>query len=484
MSKNIILLSDGTGNSTVKNRGTNVFKLYEAIDYNSTKPQQIAFYDDGVGNSNLKPLKILGGAFGWGLARNVRHLYKELVQAYAPGDKIYLFGFSRGAFTVRTLAGFICKMGILDSKVYWDDDKLDKAILECYQKYRSERLAVLEKMFYKPKEIEFSFSEKQPTIEFIGAWDTVDAVGFPVDEIADFWNRVIFRFKFPDHKLNDKVNKACHALALDEERRSFHPLLWLDNPRIEQVWFPGAHSDVGGGYPQQGMSLVTLDWMMRKAEAAGVKFTEQDINFVDSRKYSFDKTHDSRSGLGMFYRYQPRKIVEYCADNRIDVPEIHDCVFERIAQGIFGYAPVSIPNTFEVVDNKGKHKKSAAITKLVSTEAANSAPPSLMGYCAKAIIQRKTIYLVFVIYALITLYWLVRGDLANPEVGVLGTLKILVSPDGLLDKLYSLFWHHKIFVLVGAGIYGAGYYVRQSMEDMLAGFWSKLRPELGALLKK
>jgi uncharacterized protein (DUF2235 family) len=119
MSKNIIICSDGTGNTAIKNRGTNVFKLFEAVDLNGHRTDanltpQIALYDDGVGTQNFLLLKLLGGAFGWGLKRNVLKLYTGLVRIYDPGDRIYLFGFSRGAFTVCTLAGLIAKCGILD----------------------------------------------------------------------------------------------------------------------------------------------------------------------------------------------------------------------------------------------------------------------------------------------------------------------------------------------------------------------------------
>ena len=326
MPKNIILLSDGTGSTNIKNRGTNVYKLYEAIDYNSPKPKQVAFYDDGVGTEDYKPLRILGGAFGWGLGRNVRQLYKELVQAYEPGDKIYLFGFSRGAFTVRTLAGLVCRMGILDSKEYWDDERLDKAVFHCYQDYRSLKLAALERLLIKPHKETLKYIETNPSIEFMGVWDTVDAVGLPLDELTGFWNTFIFRFKFTDQILHKNVNRACHAIAIDEERRAFHPLLWKiatpeDKVRIEQVWFPGSHGDVGGGRPQQGLSLVVLEWMMTKAQEAGLKFTDYDLNFVKDRRYIFDKAHDSRAGLKVFYRYQPRNIAKYCEDNLVETPK-------------------------------------------------------------------------------------------------------------------------------------------------------------------
>ncbi len=121
MAKNIIVCSDGTGNTAIKGRGTNVFKIFESVDLNRHRfdPQlvpQIAIYDDGVGTDDFKPLKLLGGATGCGLSRNVKQLYKELCRVYDPGDRIFLFGFSRGAFTVRTLAGLICTCGILDTR--------------------------------------------------------------------------------------------------------------------------------------------------------------------------------------------------------------------------------------------------------------------------------------------------------------------------------------------------------------------------------
>ena len=119
MPKNIVICSDGTGNTTVKGRGTNVFKIYEAVDIHGHKHDpnetpQIAFYDDGVGTHSLKPIRLAGGAVGFGLGRNVRQLYGALARAYEPGDRIFMFGFSRGAFTVRTLAGLVDTCGIPD----------------------------------------------------------------------------------------------------------------------------------------------------------------------------------------------------------------------------------------------------------------------------------------------------------------------------------------------------------------------------------
>jgi uncharacterized protein (DUF2235 family) len=138
--KNIVICSDGTGNTAIKGRGTNVFKIFEAVDIygHATVPtlkRQVAIYDDGVGTSNLKPLKIIGGAFGWGLSRNVKELYTELCRAYNPGDSIYLFGFSRGAFTVRNLAGLIVTCGIVDRNPdkFKDDTGLKEKVEAAYK---------------------------------------------------------------------------------------------------------------------------------------------------------------------------------------------------------------------------------------------------------------------------------------------------------------------------------------------------------------
>src|SRR6266851_6901314 len=139
--KNIVICADGTGNTTVKGRGTNVFKLYEVVDQASHRwapgvTPQVALYHDGVGTESLKWYRIVTGATGWGLSRNVKQLYGELARVYAPGDKIFLFGFSRGAFTVRTLGGLIATCGILDLKRYPTNTAFTRGIDEAYREYR------------------------------------------------------------------------------------------------------------------------------------------------------------------------------------------------------------------------------------------------------------------------------------------------------------------------------------------------------------
>lgn len=370
MPKRIVICSDGTGNTAIKGRGTNVFKVFEAVDldshrYDPSVTPQIAIYDDGVGTENLKPLKILSGATGWGLSRNVRHLYGELSRVYDPGDQVYMFGFSRGAFTVRTLVGLIATCGIVDPRRLnaRSASEFERAVREAYAAYRK---------CYAPKwrrrrgdafDAGRAFRDQRShpndvRVRFLGVWDTVDAVGLPF-ALAEVVNVTVHRFKFPDQRLSAIVDRACHALSIDDARQSFHPLMWnetaADSHRISQVWFAGAHSNVGGGYPKQGMSLVALDWMLEQAELAGKPFGEHGLRLNRGERVWFrehasgdDKLYEPRSGLGAFYRWKIRDIGSICARHNVQ-PKIHVSVMERIAHGTAGYAPGNLPSSAQVV---------------------------------------------------------------------------------------------------------------------------------------
>lgn len=380
--KKIVLLSDGTGNGAAKRHRTNVWRLYRALDLH--RDDQIAFYDDGVGSQEFLPLKILGGALGWGLRRNVLQLYKFLCRNYRHhddpelADKIYLFGFSRGAFTVRVLAGMIAYCGLCANDL--DEDSLDKAAKHNYGAFRSRfKRGFLNWVFRKlVRASDKPKASVHPKIEFIGVWDTVDAYGLPIDELAIAWDWLIFPIRFPDRELSVKVRKACHAISIDDERHTFHPVLWDENNeaklvqegkvapnRIEQVWFTGVHSDVGGGYPMNDLALVPLDWMIAKAEApsagaAALHFIPQAREEILNHSDWHGMQHDSRSGLAAYYRYKPRNIASLCADAATDVriatPKIHRGVFERIKGNSVPYAPIGLPERYEVVSTRGAAK--------------------------------------------------------------------------------------------------------------------------------
>ncbi len=375
--KNIILLSDGTGQGAAKQHRTNVWRLYRALDLHQRQStdgrtgssadgaganaDQVAFYDDGVGSQAFLPFKLLGGVFGWGIKYNVIELYKALCRTYEERDKIYLFGFSRGAFTVRMLAGLIAERGLCTAVA--DEKELHRAARKQFDAYRFKydkgwlTLPVRRGLASStPK------GGVRPKIEFIGVWDTVGAYGFPIEEMSSIWDRLVLPLKFVDQKLSCEVLRACHALAVDEERLSFQPVLFdeegenEEEPRIEQVWFAGIHADVGGGYPEEALALVSLDWMISRIEVGkenpeGLRFRKSVRKDIRKRSDWHGKQHDSRSGLGAFYRYKPRDMEALGSKCGITKPKVHHGVRERIARNVTPYAPTALPRNCEVVSD-------------------------------------------------------------------------------------------------------------------------------------
>jgi uncharacterized protein (DUF2235 family) len=452
MSKNIVLCSDGTGNSDIKERGSNVFKLYEAIDIqgykrNAAVPVQVANYDDGVGTEDSLPLKILGGAFGLGVARNVRQLYTELVHVFEPGDRIFLFGFSRGAYTVRTLSGMIQYCGIVDRHKFPDEDVLNRQVKECWREFRrtfDRFVSKAQRRGEKPRHkraqqhmqarthasdterrrrlFAVEHEELVPgglvNIDFIGVWDTVCAVGTPFSELRDFLNYFVYPMRFSDLTPGDQVIRARHALAIDDERRTFWPELWNERAaragQVNQVWFAGVHSNVGGGYSKQGMSLVTLDWMMAEAEAAGLHFIPEARNFVRHQQDVHDKLYNSRSGLAVYYRWQPRDIAALCHAHGIEKPRIHVSVFERIAQASAGYAPGNLPFNLEVVTTQDPvvpHWPAPSGLQAIAHSVSAAQPPtsgtatSLLASSKNTLLLGKVSYHAFLLATFFGLMW-------------------------------------------------------------------------------
>ncbi len=357
--KNIVLCSDGTGNQGGKGHGTNVWRLYNYLDLGEPaggEAMQVAFYNDGVGSQDWKIFKLIGGAFGWGLSRNICDLYSFLARNYVPGDRIYLFGFSRGAYTVRILADLITSCGVFSAGALPDPKKHREAIDIVYQQYRKRYGSCLNHLrnWMKKNEKDYaylketSFHEKVP-VHFLGVWDTVDAVGIPgLRDIVDS----IFYYRFDNRRLSHKVGYARHAVAIDDERGTFHPVMWdekgsstgqSDDPDISQVWFSGAHCNVGGGYPKQGMSNVALHWMMSEAkqkrkdkdgnDADGLRFLDTALGDVANQSDVNDKLYNSRAGLAAYYRYRPRDIAALCEENCTSgKAKIHPSVLTRLAR--------------------------------------------------------------------------------------------------------------------------------------------------------
>src|SRR5712671_504709 len=372
--RNIIVLSDGTGNSSGKLFKTNVWRIYDALDLSNAS--QIASYDDGVGTSSIKPFAVLGGAFGWGLKRNVLALYTFLCRNYRPGDRIYAFGFSRGAFTIRILIKFILFAGLVDDPNSHDD--LRQKALRLYREFRVEQT-----IYYglhtlgRPVRDFFVFLKDciigqrralrdfaripVPEIEFVGLWDTVDAYGLPVDELGKGVDQWIWPLSLNDKDLDPRIKKTCHALSIDDKRTTFRPLLWheaegtpvrhTDQETLTQVWFAGVHANVGGGYPDDTLSYVPLRWMIKEAQKTKLAFKAHALAAIDVKASPYGKIYDSRAGLGAYYRYNPRRL-DPPSDHQgacIPSPKIHESVIWRIAMGTDGYAPLSLPNEIRIV---------------------------------------------------------------------------------------------------------------------------------------
>ncbi|MGE5303889.1 MAG: DUF2235 domain-containing protein [Alphaproteobacteria bacterium] len=375
MPRNIVVLSDGTGNAASSIWRTNVWRIFQSIDLANSS--QVAHYDDGVGTSSFKPLAILGGGFGWGLKRNVIDLYKFICRNYKPGDKLFGFGFSRGAFTIRVLVGLIAHEGLVP---FTSQDDLDSKAIAAYRNFRKARYATTAGALFRPirdlfvlaknlvlrrERYDSTKNSNDVTITFLGLWDTVAAYGLPVDEWTIGIDRYLWPLELPNRRPWSKIEKACHALSLDDERTTFHPVLWDESSsapgKITQVWFAGVHANVGGGYPDDSLAGVPLQWIMTEAQAAGLVFKvtpqQPDAMLVaDSSRDKDGRLYDSRQGLASYYRYGPREVRVLCNDAYHDVRtpiRIHHTVFERMQSGATAYAPIGLPQTYQVVLENG-----------------------------------------------------------------------------------------------------------------------------------
>jgi uncharacterized protein (DUF2235 family) len=252
---------------------------------------QIAKYIDGVGDVKNFVARLLGGTLGTGLIARIVRGYTFISRNYVPGDKIYIVGFSRGAYTARALAGLIAAKGLLDAGKLDLNDKaeayrLGSAVWYAYRRAAlqndPDRLGALDEMlldlphfFMRPPGDDQLIAAP---MEAVAVWETVGALGIP-----EFTSRVmrVDLFRFADTRLSDTVRHGLQALAVDERRADFTPTLWDPEPRITQVLFPGAHSDVGGGYPtaggESGLSDRTLAWMTDELARLGVAFAAAPI---------------------------------------------------------------------------------------------------------------------------------------------------------------------------------------------------------------
>jgi uncharacterized protein (DUF2235 family) len=391
MSRKIILLSDGTGNSSAKVWRTNVWRVFESLDL--TDANQLAFYDDGVGTASFKPMAILGGAFGYGLKRNVIDLYMFACRnCRGADDEIYGFGFSRGAFTIRVVNGLILDQGLVQAN---SDAELYAKAKDAYRAFRARNFHTKWPRGFRPEEwarwlrnlfLRSKYTDvhnlKNVKIRFLGLWDTVAAYGMPVEEMSRGVSQWIWPWMLPDCHLDPRVQRACHALSVDDERTTFHPVLWderkeapllpdkngkrfIANERVSQVWYPGVHSNVGGGYPDDSIAQIPLIWMLSEASGCGLRFKSvpdanpQTLGHPNTAQDKDGRIYDPRKGLGGYYRYGPRDMTtlgkELLSRKGAEaLPRVHESVLKRIQNRAHSYTPAGLPARYEVVTADGE----------------------------------------------------------------------------------------------------------------------------------
>ncbi|WP_249779520.1 DUF2235 domain-containing protein [Bradyrhizobium sediminis] len=386
-----VLFADGTGNAFTTQE-SNVWRLYEALD--RTKPDQVAYYIKGVGTAGWRPFAALDGATGIGVPSNVRKLYRFLCWNWQPGDEIYIFGFSRGSFTARTLVGLIASQGLVPAVIEGSPvshGEMQRNAMAAWRAYRRKTVptkkslptiwisrlirdtalalyhAVLRHRSYNKVRAAMNDEEsrdkdrgrKVVPIKFLGLFDTVEAFGVPIEELRTAIDWAIWPISFRNRRLSDRVVRARHALSLDDERTTFHPIRF-EHPeqtdekdaRIKEVWFAGVHSDVGGGYPDGALSYVPLVWMAEQVEHE-LRFQPGRINHFRVYQSAIGPIHDSRSGAAVMYRYGPRPIG---VDKETDggPPVVHPAVVERMLHGCDNYAPIMLPASAKVLRPDGK----------------------------------------------------------------------------------------------------------------------------------
>jgi hypothetical protein len=366
MTKRIVICCDGTWNEPESTKEeqkvpTNVLKMVRAVlpRDGQSGMDQVVYYDQGVGTGAVGKLdKLIGGGTGYGISKNIQDCYNFIANNYVDGDDLFLFGFSRGAYTVRSLGGMLGTIGLLSKNDL-------RYVPEAYAYYHldpDER----EQSDFHGLITTLPRPEAKVRIKFLGVWDTVGALGIPTPGLGrvqkwagKIWEGV--RVGFHDCNLTEIVENAFQALAIDERRGPFEPSVWdkiTGQDRVLQSWFAGVHSNIGGGYPDGGLSDTALVWMANRAQECGLDISEtfmSDPERVDGDPLG--KLEDSYSAgykALEFLRVKPhlRPIGQH-----LEVGEmIHESAIRRLTEDSH-YRPKNVPDIGEtpaLIDENGR----------------------------------------------------------------------------------------------------------------------------------
>ncbi|MCK7544812.1 DUF2235 domain-containing protein [Marinobacter bryozoorum] len=327
--KQLVICADGTWQSPESDTSTHVLRLAEGIAPLSDKGvPQVVFYDWGVGSDGDA---LSGGVTGAGIDKNIMDCYRFLVHNYDEGDAIYLFGFSRGAYTVRSLAGLIRNCGIL-RRCYADQ------VASAYKLYRQRGPSSAP---WKEKASKFRQANAVADvsrIHFMGVFDTVGSLGIPAPFLGTLGTS---RYLFHDTEPSSIINHARHAVSIDENRQDFEPTLWTpkDGIDLEQVWFAGVHTDVGGGYPDRALGDHAGLWLAREAERCGLAFARHFLACLEPDHCG--RQHNEYKG---FYRVMRRK-----SQRKVE-PVLHQSVRDRWEDDAVEYKSPALKALLDSVD--------------------------------------------------------------------------------------------------------------------------------------
>jgi uncharacterized protein (DUF2235 family) len=366
MPKNIVVCCDGTANEFARDK-TNVVYLYATLVQEPDR--QITYYHPGLGT--MEPpgaltgiarrfTKLLGMAVGYGLSDDVCDAYTFLMGAYQPGDQIFLFGFSRGAYTVRVLAALTYRYGLIRQG---NEPLVPYAIRLLTGMHGSKNTTAA---FQLSEEFKNTFCWAQCPVHFVGVWDTVSSVGWAENPL-----------RVPDTANNPGITTGRHAIAIDERRAFFRTNLWRPDPPqlvsgpkdMKQVWFPGVHCDVGGGYPEaeSGLSRIALEWMLREARKAGLLIDDPKALEILGRTPGSPHTpptptadaHESLKGWWRIAEFVPKRHYNWrkrCEERRLNlfrprsIPEdafVHESVAQRV-EACASYRPTNLPRHYQI----------------------------------------------------------------------------------------------------------------------------------------
>ncbi|MFC9895583.1 DUF2235 domain-containing protein [Nocardia sp. NPDC127579] len=370
--KRLVVCCDGTWKAENSDTVSNIIKIAQTVRPHATGPdgapvRQHVIYVSGPGARGFTADRLFGGAFGLGLEANLSAAYWQVAVNWEPGDELFVFGFSRGAYTARSLVGLIDRMGIMTPEAM-----IDGFYPRGFEMYRRRGKSPVRRWRKPPTEADWErfrteHSHPRTDIDFIGVFDTVGALGVP--------GVTAWRHRFHNTDLSDRVLCARQALAIDERRRNFEPCLWQvpvelerkyrrvkrrGNDRVKQVWFEGVHSDIGGGYVECGLSDITLRWMVGEAEAEGLAFDRERLDDLSERcvgKQRHLLRHDSlgtpylvlnamRTLRGLFGRLGPRPKIParfyWNSWRRLRVDNDHGVLLASSVDETGGYHPYNL----------------------------------------------------------------------------------------------------------------------------------------------